>query len=212
LGVNGSAPATDLYVLLREVKRNICPERFDDVIAKKNATEKFDRASALLIELEIFVQIEESQKSVTDLALPRTNSEVVRLQSACDKLTEENESLRTSLNYYLGLKGRLEEKILQKEDSDFVEEKKQIEHLYIPSTSKVASLSLVAILSLASTVLAKLEFLSQTIVKYSPFSERTVSNIMFFIFLSAVFLLVKEYIEHLVFKRKSDEICSPRCA
>lgn len=158
------------------------------------------------------MEIERFNRKPTELALYKPLYDAVKLQSELDRTRDELETVKHDLASEREKNDELTKELLKKKDDSLNAEIAHLQSIYRPSTRKYASLGLAIILSGTLGAMSQMERVSGVLERHSPFGKQYISTGLFvclLLFLAAMFrkLWEREYI-----KRKSEEVCSPKCA
>jgi len=210
LQINEEFSSIELLSLLKDHRKRIHPDKFTDKEASKEAEEKFKQLNELVEELDRYIEIEKLSRGAKELALYEPLYDNVALQKEIEKANEKIETLESDNEKLEKENKELQQTLEEKKINELSKEEKELRNLYKPSSQKLASLGIVFLLSLALTIMTKIEDVSAMIKKYSPIDDQTINKGIFFIFIILLVAIIKQYTEHLMFRRKVAMVCSPK--
>lgn len=202
----------ELAELLRQYRNETHPDKFQDQELKTAAETRFKDAQSLLEELEKQLELDRFNRKPSELAVYKPLYDVVQLQSELDKTKKDFEDAKYELKNERENSDALSAQLEAKRDDSLSAEIQHLQEIYKPSTRNYASIGLAIILSGALAVMTQMEKVSGILEKHSPFEKQYIGTGLFLclvLFLAALFRKIweREYI-----KRKSEEVCSPKCA
>jgi len=219
LQIDGDHSLIELNYLLRQYRNNTHPDKYQDHDIKEEAEARFKDAQALLNELEKMIEMEHFNRKPSELILYKPLYDDVKFQIELDKITVELEMTKKELEYAKNEIANEREKSEQlnkdlqnKKDDSLNEEIQHIQSLYKPSTRKYASIGLGILLSGAFAVMSQMEKVSGVLERYSPFGKQYISTGLFICLILFLTILLRKMWEREYIKRKSEEVCSPKCA
>jgi hypothetical protein len=212
LQIDGEHSLFELAELLRQFRNNTHPDNFQDQEIKTKAEESFKNAQALLGELEKQLEVERFNRKPTELAIYKPLYDAVKLQSELDKTKKELEDAKYELVSEREKSDELTKELQSKKDDSLKAEILHLQSIYKPSTRNYASIGLAIILSGALGVMSQMERVSGTLEKYSPFGKQYISTGLFICLLAFLASMFRKLWEREYIKRKSEEVCSPKCA
>jgi flagellar motility protein MotE (MotC chaperone) len=210
LNITNEGGATELYTLLRKYCDEINPERYQNDGAKEAAEKKYAEAQDLISELVGFIEDEAAHRTPAELILYKPSYDHVLLQQALDHARKEIDDLKQQLEWRENEVEELKAHLKKKDDERFEEERRRLEKMYKPSTTNLASLGIIVLLSALLATMTKVKEVSDFISQYSPFSESTMKTTLFVILILMVLLTVKRYVENLALRRRVQDVCSAR--
>jgi len=212
LQIDGEHSIFELTELLRQFRNNTHPDNFQDQEIKTKAEDQFKNAQALLDEVEKQLEVERFKRKPTELAIYKPLYDTVKLQSELDKTKKELEGAKYELAGERERNDDLTKELQSKKDDSLNAEIQHLQSIYRPSTRKYASIGLAIILSGALGVMSQMEKVSGTLEKYSPFGKQYISTGLFICLLLFLASMFRKLWERDYIKRKSEEVCSPKCA
>ena len=212
LQLDGEHSLFELTGLLREFRNDAHPDRFQDEDLKKKAEERVKEAHALLDAIEKQMEVERFNRKPTELALYKPLYDAVQLQSKLDKSEKELEDAKHELASERERNDELTKELQLKKDDSLNAEIDHLQSIYRPSTRKYASIGLAILLSGALGVMSQMEKVSGILEKYSPFGKQYISTGLFVCLLMFLAAMLRKLWEREYIKRKSEEVCSPKCA
>ena len=212
LQLDGEHSLLELTGLLRDFRNDTHPDRFQDVELKRKAEERVKDAHALLDEIEKQLEVEQFNRKPTELALYKPLYDAVKLRSKLDKTEAELEDVKTNLASEQERNQGLTQELQKKNDDSLNSEIAHLQSIYRPSTRKYASIGMAIILSGALGVMSQMERVSGILDKYSPFGKQYTSTGLFICLLLFLAEILRKMWEREYIKRKSEEVCSPKCA
>lgn len=210
LQIEDEFSSIELLKLLKEYRARVHPDKFSDEAASNEAEEKFKEISSIIEELNIYVQNEQLHRSASDLALFEPLYENVSLQDKLDESLEKITDLEEKIAHLSKSEKTLKEVVNKKQNDFLKKENTELNNLYKPSRSKIASLGIMFLMSAGFAIMLKVEEVSILLKKYSPVSEDIVNNLIFGIFCFILFIVIKQYFENKYFIMKVSEVCSPK--
>ncbi|MCX5800716.1 MAG: hypothetical protein NTX17_04945 [Candidatus Eisenbacteria bacterium] len=210
LNMRDECSPIELHSRLREYCHHIHPDRFVDAESKKTAEARFKAAQELMPELFRFIQDEAIRRTPAELMLYRPIYDNVFTQHELDEANKEIERLKHRIECGEFEIEQLKDELKRKEDARFQEERRNLEKLYKPTPGSLASLGLVFMLGALMPAMNKVKETSDFISQYSPFSPATIKMTLFVLFVTMLFLTLKQYIENLLLRRRVQEVCSTR--
>jgi hypothetical protein len=212
LQVDGEHSLFELADLLRQYRTEIHPDRFQDAELKKQADERFKNVQTLLGELERQMEVERINQKPADLAIYKPLYDTAKIQSELDKTKMELEDAKNELASARESRDALSNQLQSKKDDSLNNEIEHLQSLYRPSTRKYASIGLAILLSGALGVMSQMEKVSGVLEKYSPFGKQYISTGLFICLVLFLAAMLQKMWEREYIKRKSEEVCSPKCA
>jgi hypothetical protein len=202
----------ELANLLRQFRNGTHPDKFQNNELKDKAEVRFKDAQSLLTEIEKQLEIEQFNRKPTELVLYKPLYDMLQLQSDLDKVRNELEDTKNELLAEREKNISLEKELQKKKDDSLIAEIQHLQSVYKPSTRKYASLGLAVILTGALGMMVKMENVANILQKYSPFGQQYISTGLFVFLLLFLALMFRKLWESEYIKRKSEEVCSPKCA
>lgn len=212
LQIDGEHSLFELAELLRQFRNDTHPDKFQDQEIKKKAEARFKDAQTLLDEFEKQMEVERFNRKPTELALYKPLYDAVQLQSNLDKTKKELEDAKYELASEREKGNELTKELQRKKDDSLNAEIEHLQSIYKPSTRRYASIGLAIILSGALGVMSQMEKVSGVLEKYSPFGKQYISTGLFVCLLLFLVAMLRKLWESDYIKRKSEEVCSPKCA
>jgi hypothetical protein len=212
LQVEGEHSLFELAELLRQFRNDTHPDRYQDQELKKQAESRFKDAQALLDEFDKHMEVERFNRKPTELTLYKPLYDAVKLQSDLDKTKKELEDTKYELASERESRDALTKELQTKKDDSLNNEIQHLQSIYRPSTRKYASIGLAILLSGALGVMSQMEKVSGVLEKYSPFGKQYISTGLFICLVLFLAAMLRKIWEREYIKRKSEEVCSPKCA
>jgi hypothetical protein len=201
-----------LAELLRHFRNDTHPDLYQDQELKKQAESRFKDAQALLDEFDKQMEIERFNRKPTELTLYKPLYDAVKLQSELDKTKKELEDAKYELASERERCDELAKELQKKKDDSLNNEIEHLRSIYRPSTRKYASIGLAILLSGALGVMSQMEKVSGVLERYSPFGKQYISTGLFICLVLFLAAMLRKMWEREYIKRKSEEVCSPKCA
>lgn len=212
LQIDGEYSLFEMTELLKQFRNSTHPDKFQDQELKKKAEARFIHAQILLDEFEKQMEIERFNRKPSELALYKPLYDAVQLQSELDKTQKELEDAKNELASERERSDELTKELQIKKDDSLRAEIEHLQFIYRPSARKYASIGLAIVLSGALAVMSQMEKVSDILEKYSPFGKQYVSTSLFVCLLLFLAAMLRKLWEREYIKRKSEEVCSPKCA
>lgn len=201
-------PIDQLSDLLWQYRNQHHPDRTIDENEKEQAGEKFKEASNLLEQLKQHIETigikqqtrdlvpwEHSYNSISDrLTIIRLDGEIQKLNMKNQELMDQNERLEKILN--------------ELRDNEIKKKTKEVMDQFKVSPKKTITLSIVALLSIALTIFAKVEEISRLFLKYSPINNIPLNIIMIWIFSFTILVLLLGYTKTKIIMILTERVCS----
>jgi hypothetical protein len=212
LQIEGEMTSYELLEKLREYRTEIHPDRFTEDGAKKEAEAKFKEGESLIDELQKQTEVEHARRKPSEMILYKSLHDSLQIQSELantkKKLGETEKALNEIRDNNLELQKQLEEK----KDESLKSEIENLQSLYKPSTREYASISIGIVLTGSLAVMSQMEKVSTVLKSHSPFGEKYIGTILFVCLVAFLFTMMRKLWEQGYIKRKSEEVCSPKCA
>lgn len=212
LQIDGEHSLFELSELLRQFRKDTHPDRYQDCDLKSKAEARFKETQALLEEIEKQMEVECFNRKPTELAHYKTLYDTVQLNSELDKIKNELEDTKNELVKERERNAKLTKELQRKKDDSLTAEIKHLQSTYRPSTRKYATIGLAIILSGALGAMSQMEKVSAILEKYTPFDKQYISTGLFVCLLLFLAAMLRKLWEQEYIKRKSEEVCSPKCA
>lgn len=212
LQVEGEHSLFELTELLRQYRNDTHPDRYQDQELKNQAEARFKDAQTLLAESEKQMEVERFNRKPTELTLYRPLYDAVKLQSELDKTKKELEDAKYELASERESCNALTKELQTKQDDSLNNEIQHLQSIYRPSMRKYASIGMAILLSGALSVMSQMEKVSGVLQKYSPFDKQYISTGLFICLILFLAAMLRKMWEREYIKRKSEEVCSPKCA
>jgi len=202
----------ELVELLRQYRNETHPDKFQGQELRSKAEVRFQDAQSLLDELEKQLETDRFNRKPTELILYKPLYDAANLQIELDKIKKELEVAKYELANEQERNNDLTNELQSKKDDSLNNEIQHIQSLYRPSTRKYASIGLGILLSGALAVMSQMEKVSGVLERYSPFGKQYISTGLFICLILFLTVMLRKIWEREYIKRKSEEICSPKCA
>lgn len=202
----------ELAELLRQYRNETHPDKFQGQELKTKAEARFKDAQSLLDELEKQLEIDRFNRKPSELAVYKPLYDVVQLQSELDKTKKELEAAKYELKNERESNEDLNRQLQAKKDDSLNAEIEHLQSIYRPSTRNYASIGVAILLTGVLGVMSQMEKVSAILEKYAPFEKRYISTGLFICLLLILAAMLRKLWESGYIKRKSEEVCSPKCA
>ncbi len=202
----------ELAELLRQYRNETHPDKFQGQELKNKAELRFKDAQSLLDELEKQLEVDRFNRKPSELAVYKPLYDVVQIQSELDKTKKELDDTKYELKSQRESNEDLKKQLQVKNDDSLTNEIEHLQSIYTPSTRKYASMGLAILLSGALGVMSQIEKVSAVLEKYCPFGKQHISTGLFICLVLFLAAMLRNMWEREYMKRKSEEVCSPKCA
>lgn len=212
LQLEGEHSLLELAGHLREFRNGTHPDRFQDEDLKRKAEARVKDAHALLDEIEKHLEVEQFNRKPTEMTLYKSLYDAVQLQSKLDKADKELEDTKRELTSEREQSEKLTMELAIKKDDSLNADIKHLQSIYRPSTRKYASIGLAILLTGALGVMWQMERVSSILEAHSPFGKKFIGTGLFICLVLFLAEMLRKMWESGYIKRKSEEMCSPKCA
>jgi hypothetical protein len=212
LQIEGEHGLFELVELLRQFRNNTHPDRVQDQELKVKAESQFKEAQALLDECGKQMEVELYSRKPNELAIYRPFYDAVQMQSELDKAKKELEDVKYELKSERENNDDLRKQLQVKKDESLKAEIEHLQAIYTPSPRNYASIGLAILLSGALGVMSQMERASGILEKYSPSGKEYIGTGLFICLVLLLASMLRKLWEREYIKRRSEEICSPKCA